>query len=65
MFKLFSSEIGYVFHSDLALDILFRMNIFFPRSQHWQIYSLSQMFMVKAKSTSWLDRCTFIFKSKT
>ena len=29
MFKLFSSEIGYVFHSNLALEILFRMNIFF------------------------------------
>ena len=29
VFELFSSKIGYVFHSDLALDILFRMNFFF------------------------------------
>lgn len=57
--ELSSFEIRNVY-SDLALDILFRMKIYFPRGQHRQIYSSYQVFIVLKANSGW----TLLFKSK-
>ena len=61
--ELFLSELGFGFHSSLyfnRLNILSRMNTFFPGGQHRQIYSHSQMFIVIKANSGQIDRHLYL-----